>query len=421
MHDSAVQWHPVLKALKCGSNPRNLAAADAAPRDSQAVVSEDQLEIPALHWHAGRPWQAGNSLCGRMLQHALVHCEVHPSCKCSRELEYTCANILLQGMAGLEVVSCTISGVEVVLAGGTDMRWPSVGKPCGSPAPGWLIRLIKAAQRRSGQGRTSKTYGGTPCSSGGKGMPCSSIEPRQPCSWGCTASPVLCAAEGGGPREIVLLHALLAKTKRAWEVAARFRRLIAGDLGSSGRAAWSRGQTQVSVWAHTHRLRPTQVCFSRLPLDGRLRAAAALFRQHASEVRRATSQHGAGQEKPHGWSQGLCKQAQHGECRNPRQPRQPILHRTCLRLQRSVSKQEWEKKMSNVRLKKEDMNVLIMNFLVTEVRLAHARASIVAAPGRLRQCCMLSTWARSASRGASGWGPEHCLSAALLLVCSALC
>eukprot|EP00891_Asterochloris_glomerata_P008151 jgi/Astpho2/8151/Aster-03084 len=33
---------------------------------------------------------------------------------------------------------------------------------------------------------------------------------------------------------------------------------------------------------------------------------------------------------------------------------------------RSVSKQEWEKKMSNVRLKKEDMNALIMNFLVTE-------------------------------------------------------
>lgn len=147
----------ILKALKGKSNASPLAAADAggsstALRDSQAVVSENQLEIPALHWHAGRPWQAGNGLCGRMLQHALVHCEVHPSCKCSRKLEYTCTNILLQGMAGLEVVSCTLSGVDVVLAGGTDLRWPLVGKPCGSPAPGWLIRLIMATQKlvRSG-------------------------------------------------------------------------------------------------------------------------------------------------------------------------------------------------------------------------------------------------------------------------------
>ena len=37
--------------------------------------------------------------------------------------------------------------------------------------------------------------------------------------------------------------------------------------------------------------------------------------------------------------------------------------------------------MSNVRLKKEDMNALIMNFLVTEVRLAHACASIRPVPG----------------------------------------
>ena len=182
-----MQWsHPVVRALRCA--PRTQAAADSggrstAPRDSQAVVSEDQLEIPALHWHAGWPWQAGNSLCGCMLQHALVHCQVHPSCKCSRELEYTCTNILLQGMADSEVMSCTISRRQC-----SPGRRDRFALGTGGQAVVAALHLAGSSgssrQRRgwSGQGRTSKTYGGTPCSSGGKGMPCSSIEPRQPCS-----------------------------------------------------------------------------------------------------------------------------------------------------------------------------------------------------------------------------------------------
>lgn len=31
-----------------------------------------------------------------------------------------------------------------------------------------------------------------------------------------------------------------------------------------------------------------------------------------------------------------------------------------------IAKEEWEKKLSDVRMRKEDMNKLIMNFLVTE-------------------------------------------------------
>ena len=84
--------------------------------------------------------------------------------------------------------------------------------------------------------------------------------------------------------------------------------------------------------------------------------------------------------------------------------------------------------MSNVRLKKEDMNALIMNFLVTEVRLAHACASIMPVPGSLRRCCMLSTLAHAvhleappaSGHNTTGWLGIH-LSAALLLDCSALC
>ena len=32
-----------------------------------------------------------------------------------------------------------------------------------------------------------------------------------------------------------------------------------------------------------------------------------------------------------------------------------------------VSREEWEKRLTGVKIKKEDMNTIIMNFLVTEV------------------------------------------------------
>lgn len=36
---------------------------------------------------------------------------------------------------------------------------------------------------------------------------------------------------------------------------------------------------------------------------------------------------------------------------------------------KTITKEEWEKKLAAVKIRKEDMNLLVMNFLVTEVRM----------------------------------------------------
>lgn len=43
---------------------------------------------------------------------------------------------------------------------------------------------------------------------------------------------------------------------------------------------------------------------------------------------------------------------------------------------KKVSKDDWERKLAAVELRKEDLNQLVMNFLVTEVRVAERPARL---------------------------------------------
>lgn len=49
---------------------------------------------------------------------------------------------------------------------------------------------------------------------------------------------------------------------------------------------------------------------------------------------------------------------------------------------KKVSKEEWERKLASVELRKDDLNQLVMNFLVTEVSAASPSARI-ALPARI--------------------------------------
>lgn len=65
---------------------------------SQAVMAEDQLQVPLLQGHTGVVWrrQAGQAVHGRLLHHSRPHRGVQPRCKGLRKLQHARASVLLR-------------------------------------------------------------------------------------------------------------------------------------------------------------------------------------------------------------------------------------------------------------------------------------------------------------------------------------